>query len=37
MVSMDQAILELFRQGKISEETALNNADNPEQLSRRMG
>ena len=37
MVSMDQAILELLRQGKITEEVALENADNPEQLKRRIG
>ena len=37
MMTMDQSILNLFRAGKISEETALNYADNPEQMRRRMG
>ncbi len=37
MVSMDQSILELYRQGRITRETALSYADNPEQLQRRMG
>lgn len=37
MVSMDQAILELYRQGRITRETALEQADNPEQLLRRLG
>ncbi len=37
MMSMDQSILELFRQGLITAETALEYADNPEQLRRRMG
>ncbi len=37
MVSMDQSILDLYRQGRITRETALEQADNPEQLLRRMG
>jgi len=37
MVSMDQSILELYRAGKISIETALDYADNPEQMRRRIG
>ena len=37
MVSMDQALLDLFRQGRITRETALHQADNPEQLLRRIG
>ena len=37
MVSMDQSILTLYRQGRISKQTALEQADNPEQLLRRMG
>ena len=37
MVSMDQSILALYRQGRISKQTALEQADNPEQLLRRMG
>lgn len=37
MCTMDQSILARFRAGKISRETALNYADHPEQLLRRMG
>jgi twitching motility protein PilT len=37
MVSMDQSILGLYRAGKITLETALDYADNPEQLRRRLG
>jgi len=37
MVSMDQSILSLYRAGKITAETALDHADNPEQLRRRLG
>ena len=37
MISMDQSILSLYKAGKITEETALNYADNPEQLRRRLG
>lgn len=37
MVTMDQAILALLREGKISRETALLYADDPEQMRRRMG
>ncbi len=37
MVSMDQSILELYRQGKITLETAVGFADNPEQMRRRCG
>ena len=36
MISMDQAVLELLQQGKISEETAMNHAENPEHLRRRL-
>jgi len=36
MISMDQSILELWKQGKITRETALDYADNPEQMLRRM-
>ncbi len=36
MWSMDQAIAELCRKGEISVDTALNYADNPEQLQRRL-
>jgi len=34
MVSMDLAIAGLYQQGKISRETALHYADQPEQLKR---
>ena len=37
MVSMDQAVLELYRQGTISRETALHYCDNPEQMKRNLG
>ena len=37
MLSMDQSILELYRRGRISRETALDYADNPEQMERRLG
>ena len=36
MLSMDQSILELYRQGKITKETALENAENYEQMQRRL-
>lgn len=34
MISMDQAIAALCREGKISRETALHYADQPEQMKR---
>lgn len=37
MLTMDQSILSLYKAGRITAETALNFADNPEQLRRRMG
>lgn len=37
MISMDQSILALYKAGKITVETALEYADNPEQLRRRLG
>lgn len=37
MLSMDQSILALYRLGQISLESALDYADNPEQLRRRLG
>ncbi len=37
MLTMDQSILALYQAGRITRETALNYADNPEQLRRRMG
>lgn len=36
MITMDQSLLELYRDGRISRETALNCADNPEQMQRRL-
>ena len=37
MVTMDQALLALEKAGRISRETALGNADNLEQMQRRLG
>jgi len=37
MISMDQSILNLYREGLITKETALEYADNPEQLRRSLG
>ena len=37
MVSMDQAILALYQQGKITKETALLFADRPDQMKRNLG
>ncbi len=36
MVSMDGAILKLYREGRISKETALHSCDNPEAMLRRI-
>lgn len=36
MITMDQSILELFRSGQISKETALRYAENPEQMQRKL-
>lgn len=36
MRTMDQSILGLYHTGRISKETALLYADNPEQLQRKM-
>lgn len=36
MISMDQSILNLYKAGKITKETAMEYADNPEQMERRM-
>ena len=36
MFSMDRSLLELYRSGRITAETALDCADNPEQLLRRL-
>ncbi len=37
MVSMDQSILKLYQQGLIEKDTALDYADNPDTLRRRLG
>ncbi len=37
MISMDQAILALYQEGRITKETALEYADRPEQLKRSIG
>ena len=37
MISMDQSILELYRAGRITRQTALDYADNREQMLRRIG
>jgi len=37
MISMDQSILKLFQAGRITKETALEYADNAEQMLRRLG
>ena len=37
MLSMDQSILNLYRSGRITRQTALEYADNPEQMLRRLG
>ena len=33
---MDQSILRLYQEGKITKETALEYADHPEQLERKL-
>lgn len=37
MFTMDQSVLELYRSGQITRETALEYADNPEQMQRKLG
>ncbi len=37
MRSMDQSLLELYKNGRITKETAINYAMNPEMLRRRLG
>jgi twitching motility protein PilT len=37
MVTMDQSVLALYRMGRITRQTALDYADNPDQVQRRMG
>lgn len=36
MISMDQSIARLYKEGKISQETAMHYADNPDQLKRQL-
>ena len=36
MMSMDRSVLELYRSGRITRETALEYAENPEQMSRKL-
>lgn len=36
MITMDQAIVELYREGKITKETALDYSDNQEQMKRML-
>lgn len=36
-MTMDQSILALYQAGRITLDTALVHADNPEQLRRRLG
>ena len=36
MISMDQSILQLYQSGLITRETAMDYADNPDQMKRRM-
>lgn len=36
MITMDQSIAELYRAGKITKQTALDYADNPEQMKRML-
>ena len=37
MISMDQSVLQMYQAGRITRQTALRYADNPEQMLRRMG
>jgi twitching motility protein PilT len=37
MISMDQSIMVLYEQGLITKEAALNYADHPDQIHRRLG
>ena len=37
MISMDQSVLKLYGEGRITCQTALAYADNPEQMLRRLG
>ena len=37
MIAMDQSILTLYKEGRITKETAMVFSDNPEQMRRRIG
>ena len=37
MISMDESILRLFKAGRITAETALRCAMNPDQLQKKLG
>lgn len=37
MITMDQSLIALYREGTINKETALDYAENPEQMNRRLG
>ena len=37
MISMDQSMLALYQEGRITRETALEYAEHPEQMLRRLG
>ena len=37
MVTMDQSLFAAWKSGRITRETALEYADNPEQMLRRLG
>ena len=37
MMTMDQSLFRLYKEGKITQETLLYNADNPEHINRRLG
>ena len=37
MISMDESILRLYKAGRITQETALRHAMNPEQMQRKLG
>ena len=37
MLTMDQSIVNLYRKGRITRQTALTYAENPEQMARRLG
>jgi twitching motility protein PilT len=36
MITMDHAILELYKAGQISKETAINYANHPEQITKHL-